>query len=165
MMKIRLALLLLLSIGVSGCNAYYGIIYAFPQTPPPPPVPMRGREPVDVEEMLGCWRMVRSGWPEPWIFALDAGPADTTHPGDVRPGDRAARAYRQTLRGDNIYWRITPRNTVEFSIDGGLHGVVYEFVPRDGRLIGRVDGWTDIVGVYSKPSRIVAERAPCPADA
>jgi hypothetical protein len=123
---------------------------------------MRGREPVDVKAVLGCWRMVRSGWPQPWLFALDSAPATLTFGYPSGPGARLARAFRETARGDNIYWLVTPRNTVEFSIDGGLHGTVYEFVLRDGRLIGRVDGWTDIVGVYAKPARVIAERAPCP---
>lgn len=165
-MKTRFALLLLLlSAGLSGCQFYYEYIAFYPQTPPPPPVPMRGREPLDVKDVLGCWRMVRSEWPQPWLFSLDSVPADTTRPGDVRGGDRAARVYRETVRGDNIYWRLTDRNTLEFSIDGGLYGVVYEFVRREGRLIGRAGGWTDVIGTYSKPSRVIAERAACPPTA
>jgi hypothetical protein len=163
MMKIRrVALLLLLFCLVSGCEAYRAYMFFYPQTPPPPPVSMRGREPVEVGEVLGCWRMLRSGWPQPWVFALDTAPANTTRPGDARAGDRAARAFRETVRGDNLYWRITDRNTVLFAIDGGLYGTVYEFVRRDARLVGRATGWTDVAGGYRKPSRVIAERAPCP---
>ena len=134
-----------------------------PPAPPPPPFPMFGRETVDWREVLGCWRMLRTEWPEPWVFALDSMPAVVTFGTPSGPGARQARVFRETVSGDNIYWLVTPRNTVEFSIDGGLHGTVYEFVLREGRLVGRVDGWTDIVGVYGKATRAIAERAPCPA--
>jgi hypothetical protein len=156
-MKIRTFLWLVLT----GMMTIAGSACYLRPPPPPPPFPMFGRETLDWREVLGCWRMLRTEWPEPWTFALDSVPAVRRLPSGIGPGDRAARVFRDV--GGDIYWSVTPRSTVEFSIEDGLHGTVYEFVLREGRLVGRVDGWTDIVGVYSRPSRVVAERAPCPA--
>lgn len=126
--------------------------------PPAPPAPrtMRGPEPVDWRALLGCWRMV-----DRWAFVLDSVPAQ------LRISRPREGARQVTVPGgggsSDVYWRVTPRNTVELVTDAGLWGTFYEFTVREGRLVGRSVSWTDVVGVYHPYVRAAAERSPCPA--
>ena len=63
-----------------------------------------------------------------------------------------------------MLWRTTDRNTIELLTGDSLHGAMWEFVLRDGRLEGRRITITDVVirGFEHPVVPVVAERAPCP---
>jgi hypothetical protein len=149
----RLALLLVAVAG-GGCG--------WSPPPPPEPAPLHGSEPVDWRAVVGCWRL-----PDGWVFALDSVPAVLRFV-RPRPDARQARSFLPEHRVEDVFWQVTPRNTILFIVDDGLHGHSMEFVPRDGRLVGQGIVLTDIVieGMpRQRPHEVVAVREPCLADA
>jgi hypothetical protein len=151
-MKVRTFVWLVLLVAAGGACVR-------PPAPPPPPAsgPMRGSEPLDWRAVVGCWRMGTTG------LVLDSVPAATLFYAP-REGVRHARLYPPPTRHGDVFWRTTPRNTVEFLVSDGLHGHFTEFVLREGRLEGRRSTISDIVieGVELPVETVVAEREPCP---
>ncbi|HEU4883148.1 MAG TPA: hypothetical protein VFT45_12900 [Longimicrobium sp.] len=151
MMKLRRLFLLV------GVTVASGACHRSPAPLPPlPPGPMRGSEPLDWRAVVGCWRMGTTR------LALDSLPAATLFYA-AEPGIRHARVYPPPTRHGDVFWRTTPRNTVEVLIGDGLHGSRTEFVLRDGRLQGRRSIISDVVipGVERPVEAVVAEREPC----
>jgi hypothetical protein len=130
---------------------------ARPYAPPPPLAPMQGSESIDWRAVLGCWRMS-----ETMVLALDSVPAVTRFV--RREGARQGRVIPAPAGVGDMLWRTTDRNTIEFLTGDGLHGAMWEFVLREGRLEGRQTTITDIVieGVEWPVEAVVAEREPCP---
>lgn len=154
MRRFTSAILVGLVIASGGCET---LEYMYTPPAPPPPRPLRGAGPVDWRSLLGCWRV------ENGTFVFDSAPAH------ARPGAVDARwaewLPRRERRGPGVsYWWVTPRNSVEFVRDDGLHGRIYELVVRGDRLVGRIHTLTDIVGAYPPAVRTSAERVPCPTD-
>lgn len=128
---------------------------------PPEPAPLHESEPVDWRALVGCWRLS-----DRWVFALDSVPANLRFLAPRR-GARQARSFLPEHRVPDVFWQVTPRNTVLFVVDDGLHGHRMEFVPRDGRLVGQAIVLTDIVirgAPPQRPREVVAVRESCAED-
>lgn len=138
-----------------------------PPVPPPAPAPQpaalpQDAGPVDWRVLVGCWRMSAD-----WVFALDSLPAINEWILDHGPDARRARTFPVRQRQD-VFWSVTPRNTIQLIISNGLHGSRSEFVFRDGRLVGQQWTISDVVipGTPPRaPREVVAVRERCPAAA
>ncbi|HEU4562445.1 MAG TPA: hypothetical protein VFS20_31735 [Longimicrobium sp.] len=82
----------------------------------------------------------------------------------LQPAEGARQAWSYFDHDHNAYWRILPDNTIEYVAGNSLHGHRIRGVFRGDSIVGRLSGWTDIVGAPSRAYRVVARREPCSAD-
>jgi len=118
---------------------------------------------MDPRRFAGCYQVsypARENGGEGWHFQIDTLPPDTGH--RFPAGAMLARRRGQTARHARAtYWRLLAANQVEMTISDGFVGAVYHLGLRGGRLVGREQPFTDIIGSTIPAERIAARRVSC----
>ena len=146
------------SLGMLGMTIVTG--GCFPETPPPPPWPMRSPHPVDWRTLVGCWRMT-SAASGPELVAFDSTLAPQPRPAAGGP-PRLARSFppADDARLAST-WRVTQGNAIEY-VDHSGWGSTWEFVVRGDSMAGRMYAHTHVMGYEPQRLRAAAVRVPCP---
>jgi len=109
---------------------------------------------IPVRSLIGCYQA------GDWSFALDSVPG-LTYWNNVPREARQAWNYGTQARGD-VWWLLTPGDTVEVREHNGMDGATRRFTARGRDLVGTGTSWSDIVRPPRPPDPIVARRVECP---